>query len=218
MDLGCGAGLFAKEFLAKGAQVIGVDISEDLIKTAQSNAAGGKFYVGSADNLNFLKNNSIDKITLILAIQNIENVNSVFAECQRVLKNSGKIFLVMNHPAFRVPKHSSWEWDEKNKVQYRRLDRYMSEIGEKIQMHPGEAPKEATISFHRPLQVYFKSLAKNRFCVARLEEWISHKKSEVGPRAKVEDRARKEFPLFLFLEAVKHLLNSSSQRNFSTSD
>jgi hypothetical protein len=37
--------------------------------------------------------------------------------------------------------------------------------------------------------------------VTMLEEWNSHRKSEPGPRAKAEDLARKEIPLFLCLVA-----------------
>ncbi|MFM2357738.1 MAG: hypothetical protein RJA61_475, partial [Candidatus Parcubacteria bacterium] len=47
---------------------------------------------------------------------------------------------------------------------------------------------------------YVKNLANAGFAVVRLEEWISHKKSEVGPRQKAEDKARIEFPLFMCLE------------------
>lgn len=36
-----------------------------------------------------------------------------------------------------------------------------------------------------------------------LEEWISDKKSQPGPRSESEDKARKESPLFLFIEAKK---------------
>lgn len=205
LDLGCGPGFFAKEFAQLGARVWGVDISKELIKFARANAPAVDFYDGSADDLGFLEDNSVDKITVILAIQNIENVTGFFSECQRILKKGGKIFLVMNHPAFRIPKASSWGWDDKERIQYRRLDAYMSEDAEKIQMHPGEAPTETTISFHRPLQVYFKVLAKQGFCVNKLEEWVSNKKSEAGPRAKAEDLARKEIPLFMFLEAVKRV-------------
>ena len=67
-------------------------------------------------------------------------------------------------------------------------------------MHPGDNPKEVTTSFHRPLQFYSKSLFKNGFCITRIEEWNSFKKSEPGPRAQAEDKARKEIPLFLFIE------------------
>jgi hypothetical protein len=45
-----------------------------------------------------------------------------------------------------------------------------------------------------------KALSKHRFAITRIEEWISHKESEKGPRKEAEDRARKEFPLFLAIE------------------
>ncbi|KKU82215.1 MAG: hypothetical protein UY07_C0001G0001, partial [Parcubacteria group bacterium GW2011_GWA1_47_8] len=51
---------------------------------------------------------------------------------------------------------------------------------------------------------YFKTLANAGLAVARLEEWLSHRKSEKGPRKDAEDRARMEIPLFLFLEIEKH--------------
>ena len=206
LDLACGPGFFSNEFYKKGAKVIGVDIARHLIEFANKSLnpkdkAGIQFRVASADDLSFIPGRSIDKIVLILAIQNIENVHRVFGECARVLKPAGKLFLVMNHPAFRNPKESSWGWDEQNKVQYRRADRYLSESKVKIQMHPGDQANEYTLSFHRPLQFYFKTLNKNNFSVRRLEEWVSNRKSEPGPRAAAENRARSEFPLFLFLEA-----------------
>lgn len=202
LDLACGQGFFSREFAKIGAKVIGVDISSELIDIAKQDKSV-EYHVSSADKLDFLQNESVDKVVIILALQNIENVNDVMRECSRVLKPEGSIFIVLNHPAFRIPKESSWGWDEVKKVQYRRLDSYLSESKEQIQMHPGDNPKEKTISFHRPLQFYFKILSKNGLLVTRLEEWNSHRVSEQGPKKEAEDKARKEFPLFLFLEAVK---------------
>jgi hypothetical protein len=51
------------------------------------------------------------------------------------------------------------------------------------------------------MQDYMKALSSAGFAITRIEEWISHKKSEKGPRQEAEDRARKEFPLFLAIEA-----------------
>jgi hypothetical protein len=89
---------------------------------------------------------------------------------------------------------------------YRRIDSYMSEKTLEIDMTPGKrnvGNKKYTVSFHRPLQTYFKILSKSGFVVARLEEWISHKKSQMGPHAPEEDRMRKEIPMFMCLEARK---------------
>ena len=214
LDLACGPGFFANEFYKKGAEVIGVDISAELIKIAKENFLKIDFKIGSADKLPFLEKSSFDKIIFILAVQNIDNPQKIFDECSRLLKPNGQLFMVMNHPAFRIPKQSDWGWDEEKKIQYRRIDKYLSELKEKIQTHPstgskssgqvpGDKPEDYTISFHRPLQFYFKALNKSGFAVRRLEEWNSHKQSEWGPRQEAEDIARKEIPLFLMMEAIK---------------
>lgn len=214
LDLACGQGFFAREFTKLGAKVIGVDISKELIEIArhlpgeQDRHLEGaqkdiQYHVAPAHNLSFLNDETVNKTLIILSLQNIENVHDVLKEVNRILKPKGKLYLVLNHPAFRIPKTSSWGWDEKIKTQYRRLDSYLSESKEAIQMHPGDKPWEKTISFHRPLQYYFKALNKNNLLVSKLEEWSSHKVSEPGAKKAAEDRARHEFPLFLFLEAVK---------------
>jgi ubiquinone/menaquinone biosynthesis C-methylase UbiE len=205
LDLACGQGFFAREFLKGGARVIGADISRTLIDIARRDSPGAvRFHVAGAESLPFLEPASIDKVAVVLALQNIENTAGVFRECARVLRKNGRLYAVMCHPAFRVPKSSSWGWDEKEKTQYRRIDRYLSEAKIKIDMHPGEKLAQFTLTFHRPLQFYFKALHKAGFAVTALEEWNSHKKSEPGPRAKAEDAARKEIPLFLCLVAVKN--------------
>jgi ubiquinone/menaquinone biosynthesis C-methylase UbiE len=205
LDLACGPGFFSREFAARGAAVIGVDTSKTLIGLAKKNAASdlATFHIASAHALPLVKTMSVDKVAIVLALQNIERVVAVLEECARVIKKDGALYVVLNHPAFRVPKASGWGWDEKAKVQYRRVDRYLSELKIPIQMHPGNTPNQVTTSFHRPLQFYFKALNKAGFAVSLMEEWNSHKKSQAGPRANAEDIARKEIPLFLCLTAIR---------------
>lgn len=209
LDLACGQGFFARALASAGAKVIAADIAGELIalaKEKQTNEKNSKaiiYHTAPADALPFIAGASIDKAIIVLAIQNIENLHGTLAECARVLKKGAPLFIVLNHPAFRIPKESSWGFDEKEKVQYRRIDRYLSESKVKIIMHPGAKSKEATVSFHRPLQAYMKAFTKAGFAVTRLEEWNSHKTSEKGPRQEAEDRARKEIPLFMLLEAKR---------------
>jgi ubiquinone/menaquinone biosynthesis C-methylase UbiE len=204
-DLACGQGYFADIFAHTGANVIASDISKKLIETAKKNSKEKvSFYITPAHRAQFLKNNSVDTIVIVLAIQNIENINEVLIECNRVLKNTGRIVIVLNHPAFRVPQGSDWYFADG--VQSRIVSRYLSESKVSIDMTPGEKnPKKKinTITFHRSLQYYMKLFSKNRFAITRLEEWISHKQSGIGPRQIAEDKARKEIPMFMCLEVKK---------------
>ena len=59
-----------------------------------------------------------------------------------------------------------------------------------------------TWSFHYPISAYSEMLFDNGFTIEKIEEWVSDKKSE-GGMAAVEDRARKEFPLFMAIVAKK---------------
>jgi ubiquinone/menaquinone biosynthesis C-methylase UbiE len=206
IDIACGQGFFSHAFAAADAEVLGLDISPELIAFAQKNSAGAskvEFAVASAENLVPASSNSFDVATIVLALQNIKGINEALKEAARVLKTGGELVLVLNHPCFRIPKGSAWGFDESAKVQYRRVDKYGRPYTAAIDMAPGTKAKVQTVSFHRPLQEYFKALAAADFVVAGLEEWISHKKSEAGPRAAAEDAARKEFPMFLTLVAKK---------------
>jgi len=203
LDLACGQGFFSREIFKQGAEVTGVDISEELIVLARKHSdAKIKFLFANAERLPF-PDQSFDTVIAILALQNIENLFGATAEIARVLKADGRFILVLNHPAFRIPKESFWEFDAKQNIEYRRIGRYLSESRAEIIMNPGKGADKTTVSFHRPLQMYFKALAKNGLAVTRLEEWISHRESAKGPRKEAEDKARKEFPLFLSLEAKK---------------
>lgn len=206
LDLACGQGFFSGKFSKAGASVFASDISPELISLAKESSDNKdvQFFVSPAEEIKFLDDESVDKATIVLAIQNIEKTQPVFKEVSRVLKTGGKMFLVLNHPAFRIPKETSWGYDDEKDVQFRMVDKYLSESKVEIDMNPGEAKnKKMTVSFHRPLQYYFKILKNNGFCVSTLEEWISNRVSEEGPKKRAEDNARKEFPMFMALECTK---------------
>jgi ubiquinone/menaquinone biosynthesis C-methylase UbiE len=206
LDLACGQGHVSRVLAKGGARVTGADISSELTTLAKLESDKEKLsiqYVTTPSHkLHMFKDNSFDIIICVLAIQNIEKVSETFQECSRVLRKGGRLFIVMNHPSFRIPQGTSWGYDEVNAVQFRRVDQYLGEAKIKIDMNPGKKTgKQFTISFHRPLQFYSKLLGKNNFAITRIEEWESHKKSERGPRQRAEDISRKEIPLFMCIEA-----------------
>ena len=206
IDIACGQGFFSRAYAAGGAEVLGVDLSPELIKLARAHESRGLHFAVSSASAIKAGAGAFDAALLILALQNIKEMPETLAEAARILKPGGALAIVLNHPAFRIPSASSWGWDEATNVQYRRMDRYGTAFSIKIDMAPGAkagVKKAYTTSFHRPLQDYVKALTKVGFSIAGLEEWISHRHSGPGPRAAAEDAARKEFPLFLAIVARK---------------
>lgn len=216
LDLGCGQGVLAR-YLPKNAFYHGFDLSEDLIRYAKTQSGNNynRFDIADVSNDLKIKKNDFSHATIILALQNIENYRGVFANASRYLRRDGKFLIVINHPYFRIPRQSSWEIDQNRKIQYRRIDRYLSPLKIPINMNPGlsstsnqrygnherngsslKQSTKLTWSFHNSLQDYTAALQDNDFVIEKIEEWTSDKNSE-GKAAKMENRAREEFPMFM---------------------
>lgn len=210
LDLACGQGFFSNIFANLGAMVTGVDISASLIEKAKKGKSQQKlrpiaYHVSESHRLGMIGDKTQDTIVVVLAFENIKNIHETLTECSRVLKQNGRMVIVLMHPVFRIPRDSDWEYSKDNSTQRRVISKYMSEITYEIIMNPS-APKNKqikTLSFHRPLQWYMKAFRKSGFGIVRLEEWISHRESGEGPKKEIEDIARKEIPVFMCLELNK---------------
>jgi len=201
LELGCGQGYVLEKFISHSKNLTGVDIGKELIDIAKKKNKEIKYFVGSAEDPQILVGQTFDVLMIVLAIQNMKHLNLVVENISRLLSPKGRVYLVLNHPAFRIPQFSNWSFSEDKKTQSRVVDLYMSEKEISIDMNPGQTEnKKITPSFHRPLQMYSKAFAKHNFAITKIEEWMSHKTSQPGPRAEVENRARKEFPMFMCLE------------------
>jgi len=204
LDLACGQGVLSRHLPAH-ISYIGVDAAADLIKAARrfKHPASHEFIHGDVTQPLKLQKNLFTHATLILALQNIEDALSVFKNATQLLVKEGLFVIVINHPHFRIPRQSSWKIDEGNKIQYRRIDRYMSPMKIPIQTHPSQGEKSVqTWSFHHSLADYSRWLFDAGFSIELIEEWCSDKTSE-GKMAKMENRSREEFPLFMAIVAQK---------------
>lgn len=212
LDLGCGQGFFIEKISDKysNIDIHGIDLSSKLLKLAEEKFSKNKhIFLKQTDaiNLSHIKDSSIDKVYSVLALQNMADVDGVIQEVKRVLKPNGRCLFVINHPSFRIPKESDWKFDNNINKQGRVVFNYMTDKKYVIDLNPGlkamGEKTEETISFHHPLQYFSKIFNKQDMAISRIEEWISHKKSEQGSgRQKAEDDARKEIPMFMFLELV----------------
>jgi ubiquinone/menaquinone biosynthesis C-methylase UbiE len=203
LDLGCGQGVLARH-LPKEMYYQGMDASRSLIDEAKAQETNAQHHFNYADVTRQLpiQKKDFTHVTCILAAQNMEHPERMFQQAATHLRPGGKFVLVLNHPAFRIPRQSSWGIDEAKKTQYRRVDRYLSDLKIPITAHPGKRNSEVTWSFHQPLSYYFQKLNENGFLTETVEEWVSDKSSE-GKAAKMENRGRAEIPLFLTIVATK---------------
>lgn len=201
LDLGCGQGILASAINQK-ADYTGVDLARNLIDEARVNDKNPKHKYIVADitkELNF--NYRVDRITLILTLQNIRRPFFVFKNISKLLRNDGKVVMVINHPCFRIPKHSDWLIEKG--VQYRKVDSYMSNIEIPIDSSPfDKRDNKVTWSFHYPLSTISEMMFDNGLCIEKIEEWVSDKVS-TGGAARMENHARKEIPMFMAIVGRK---------------
>ncbi|MBI4311440.1 MAG: class I SAM-dependent methyltransferase [Chloroflexi bacterium] len=208
LDMACGQGVVSRALAKAGAEVTGVDLSPSLVRAARERSGkAARYLVGDARDLRQVLPEAgvFDTAVCALAVENIDPVEPVFAECSRLLRTGGRLVVVTVHPAFRIPRQSNWGWDESQQQMFRAVNLYLSLMRIPIELHPFRPTerRQVTWTYHRPIQAYIGGLARAGLWVNALEEWPSHRESQPGPRAKAENRARQEFPLFLVLRAVK---------------
>jgi SAM-dependent methyltransferase len=207
LDIGAGTGVPAPAVARVGARYTGVDASPRLIDYARKqHGAIGRFLVGDARKLPGMRGlelGSFDAALFLLSIQDMDPLQPVLEAAVRMLKDGGRLVMMLTHPAFRVPRQSGWGWDAGRKLVYRRVDRYLTPLPVPMKPYPGSTEGATTRSFHRPMGMYVNGLAECGLCVDRLEELPAHRSVTGFGNPKAEKLAREEIPLFLAMRARK---------------
>ena len=107
-DVACGQGRLARLLAEQGAQqVIGVDISTNLIKIAQREEAsqplGVRYQIDNAEKLTTLADQLFDQAICYLALMDITDLSATFQAINRILKPAGLFTFVITHPCFQTP-------------------------------------------------------------------------------------------------------------------
>jgi ubiquinone/menaquinone biosynthesis C-methylase UbiE len=92
LDAGCGTGIFTLDYLAQGAEVVGLDISEPMLRLAKEKAAGYPFSIVKGDMLYLpFKDNAFDKVVSVTALEFIADGRKAVDELFRVTRPGGRI-------------------------------------------------------------------------------------------------------------------------------
>jgi SAM-dependent methyltransferase len=197
LDIGCGQGVLSR-VIPKKVEYVGIDIAKPLLDAASTYEKSRLHTFIHADLTRpwpLPKVQAFSHAACILVLQNIEDPARIFEQLAHVLQDDGKAIFILNHPYFRIPRQSRWNFDDETKAQTRELFSYMTPQRIPIVTHPGKQ-STTTWSFHVPLSEYTTMSHAYGFVIETIEEWCSPKHS-TGSAAKAENRARKEFPLFM---------------------
>jgi SAM-dependent methyltransferase len=94
LDIGCGSGYFIKMAKDRGARIVGIDASAELLELARERVPGGKFLVGEMEDLPF-EDQTFDCVCGFNSFQYAAGTRNAVNEAKRVLKNAGKLIAMI---------------------------------------------------------------------------------------------------------------------------
>jgi SAM-dependent methyltransferase len=106
LDIGCGNGQFLLEAQSVGWDAVGVDTDSATAEAARSR--GLEIHVGSVEELG-LRDASFDAITMAHVLEHLPDPIALLAECRRLLKESGRLWVAT--PNVASPGHRRYGRD-----------------------------------------------------------------------------------------------------------
>jgi SAM-dependent methyltransferase len=98
LDVATGPGYVADRAVARGAQVVGLDLSEAMLEFARAHVPGAEFVHGDATSLPF-QDSSFDAVTAAFVLLHLGRPELAVAEAVRVLSPGGRVaFTVWDEP------------------------------------------------------------------------------------------------------------------------
>ena len=103
LDMACGTGDVSIALRRKGLDVVGADISENMLALARKKAPEIDFRYGDASELPFA-DGSFDAVTIAFGIRNFDKRAQCIRELHRVLKDGGMLAIA----EFSIPRNRLW--------------------------------------------------------------------------------------------------------------
>ncbi|MDO5434274.1 MULTISPECIES: bifunctional 2-polyprenyl-6-hydroxyphenol methylase/3-demethylubiquinol 3-O-methyltransferase UbiG [Eubacterium] len=196
LDLGCGYGwhcLYAAEHGA--ASVLGVDISEKMLKTARKKNSHERicYQQCAMEDLDF-KEDAFDVVISSLAFHYIQDFSALVEKISRFTATGGDFVFSVEHPVFTAYGTQDWYYDDAGEILHFPVDNYYYE-GKRKAVFLGE---EVT-KYHRTLTTYLDTLLKNGFELHRIVE--PQPPAEMLDLPGMKDEMRR--PMMLLVSAKK---------------
>ena len=158
IELGCGTGKNTIFLLKKAKKIIGLDFSQEMLNKAKLKINDKRVEFRKADLTTEWKidNDSADLITCSLVLEHIEDLDIIFDQANKKLKNGGAFFISELHP-FKQYSGSKAKFETENGIQ--ELETYVHHISE-----------------------YLNVASENGFELVELKEWFDEENQIGIPR------------------------------------
>lgn len=165
LDAGCGTGYLARKLQGRGATVIGVDLSSEMIEIARGRAPEIDFRVDSVSELATVEDASVDRIVSNYVLMDAPDLTGAARAFHRVLRPGGVAALVFSHPCFPQGRRV----EEPSGATTYRFESPYFEPGRRVDP-PWKHFSSEFIWFHRPLSDYWKAFRAAGFSVDDFDE------------------------------------------------
>ncbi len=189
LDLGCGAGWLSKQLFERGAHVVGVDGSIELVERAQADVPGVEFLAYDLAQGLPPGTQRFERIVANMVLMDIPDLSLLMRDVREHLQPNGKFLFTMQHPCFfNIKSHR----DEEGHL-FKKLTGYLQPDVWRMEGFGGHN------HYHRSLTFYFDLLRENRLAVTRFYEPPHQSATQ---RSENDARFFENIPIFLLIEAV----------------
>lgn len=190
LEVGCGEGRVCRDLRERGYRVTGIDASPTLVAAAAAADPGGRYVVGTAEQLPF-PDGSFDLVVSYNSLMDVADMPQTVAECARVLSCGGRLAASVTHPFADAGRFESEDADARFVVRGSYLD-------EGSYTMPVE---RAGLSFTfesrtYPLSSYAAALERAGLLIEAIREPAS-------PGSRSSDERWRRMPVFLLFRALK---------------
>jgi len=169
-DLACGQGRLARLFAQHGAQVVGVDISTQLLAIAQRDEAahplGITYIVDNAETLALLGDAQFHGVVCHLALMDIPDLTAVCQTVWRILRPAGWFVFSITHPCFEAP-HATWRTATDGTISREIVTYFTEGVWHSRNLQGVRGQVGAT---HRMLSTYLNTLSQTGFVIDQIRE------------------------------------------------